>query len=115
MNGAPANPISGTSSSFRSSRIASSTCGHVRLRLERSQPRHVGGGADGVVHDGPHAGLDPDGDAHRRERHHDVAEQDRRVDRHPAERLQRDLDDQVRLCRQVSRMSRPRASRYSGR
>ena len=64
MNGAPAKPISGTVSSLRSRRIASSDERARRLGLERrAQARHVGRRPDRLVDDRPHALLDPDVDA----------------------------------------------------
>ena len=46
---------------------------------------------------GPDAGLDVQVDPDRLQRHHDVAEEDRRVDAVPAHRLEGDLGDQVRV------------------
>ncbi len=68
---------------------------NVLLGDERSQACQVVVAPDRLVHHGTSSSLDPDGNANRRERHHDVAEQDRGVDRHPSERLERDLDDLV--------------------
>ena len=55
--------------------------GHVLLGLERAEPREVVGDADGRVDDRTAAGLDPHVDPHAGERHHDVAEHDRGVER----------------------------------
>ena len=70
----------------------------VDLRFERAEPIEVARGADGLVDDGPRPGLDANADPDRRERDHDVAEHDRGVERHPAERLERDLDGQLRVA-----------------
>ena len=96
MNGAPAKPISGVAPSSRASsadrlgdeadvRPASSAADRVdvvhrrdRLRDHRADP-----------------GLDVEVDAGGVQRHHDVGEEDRRVDPVPAHRLQGDLGDQV--------------------
>ena len=100
MNGAPQKPITGVrpSSSRRSSRIASatngtvsaegrgvnaSTCARVRTGLGELRPRverHLA--------------------AERFERQQDVREDDRGVEREAAQRLQRDLDRQLRRLAQ---------------
>ena len=81
--------------------------GHVGFRLERTEPPDVGRRTDGFVDHRSHPGLDPDGDAHGRQRHHDVAEQDRSVDGHPPERLHRDLRDQVGVQARVEDVAVP--------
>ena len=95
MKGAPANPINGTRSSLRSRRIVSSANGSStsgsRAR-SRATPTRV---ADRVLHDRADAGFDPNRHADRRERHHDVREHDRRVERHPPERLEGELDGEL--------------------
>ena len=87
----PAEP----SSSRRTSRIASSVNDDLG-RVERPEARDVRGRADRSVDDRPDLGLDPQPDAHRLERQHDVGEQDRRVDAQLADGHQRDLGAQVR-------------------
>ena len=67
----------------------------VGLGLQRTEPRDVGPGSERLVQHRSATGLDPKGDPDRDERHHDVAEQDRSVERHPPEGLQRDLDGLV--------------------
>ncbi len=64
---------------------------------------------------GPTPRDDVDADADRHERHDDVGEEDRRVDAVPADRLQRDLGDQLRRRGTASSMALPaRSARYSG-
>ncbi len=73
--------------------------GHVRLvdvGLQRPEAPYVGGRADRRIQDGTEPLLHADRQPGGRERNHDVTEQDRGVHRHPAERLQRDLDHLVR-------------------
>ena len=65
-------------------------------RLQRAQLLQVRGAPHRAVQDRADTGLDVDADAHRLQRDHDVAEQDGRVDRVAAHRLQGDLGDQVR-------------------
>ena len=76
MNGAPAKPMSGTCSSRRSRRIASSTIAELLARLEAAQRRHVGGGAHRRLDDRALALVEVEGDAERRERHEEVGEED---------------------------------------
>ena len=68
----------------------------VDLGLERTETVEVARGSDRLIQYRSAAGFDPEGDPGRDERHHDVAEHDRGVERHPAERLERDLDGLVR-------------------
>lgn len=96
MNGAPAKPISGVSpSSLVSSPTASATGGDL-LGVEHRQLLHVVDGADRVRDHGAGAGHDVQVDAGGGQRHHDVAEQDGRVDPVPPDRLHGDLADQLR-------------------
>ena len=62
---------------------------------QRGQPVEVGGGAERLRDDRPDARDDVEVDADRLERHDDVGEEDRRVDAVAADRLQRDLGDEV--------------------
>jgi hypothetical protein len=66
------------------------------VRGDRPQPRQVGGGPHRRLDHRSGAGHDVQIDAGGRDRHHDVAEQDRGVDLVPAHRLQGDLGDQIR-------------------
>ena len=68
----------------------------VRLGLQRPEPLESRRIPERRVDHRPSSGLDPDRHADRVEGHHDVGEQDRRVERHPAERLERELHDLVR-------------------
>ena len=68
--------------------------GHV-VGLQVAQLAEVGPGADRARDDRADPRLDVEVHADRLERHHDVAEEDGRVDAVPAHRLQGDLDDQV--------------------
>ena len=72
--------------------------GLVHVGLERAEPRDAGRVPDRLVDDRTDARLDPDGDPDRRDRHHDVGEHDRRVQRHPPEGLQGELDGELRLA-----------------
>ena len=68
---------------------------HVRLigvRIQSPEPRHAGGVPDRLVQRRSSSRLDPHRHADRGERHHDVGEQDRGVEGHAPERLQRELD-----------------------
>jgi hypothetical protein len=67
--------------------------GDVGGRLQRAEPLDVGAGAERLVDERTAPRLDPHGHADGGQRHHDVAEHDGGVDRHPAQRLQGDLDD----------------------
>ncbi len=58
---------------------------------------HVTGGADGVGDDRPDVRHDVQVDARRAQRDDDVGEQDGGVHAVPANRLQRDLGDQLRV------------------
>ena len=96
MNGAPANPMSG---------VAPSACGDAADRLgdvrdlvrgQLGQPVQVGAGPDRLRDDRAGARDDVDVDPDRGERDHDVAEEDRGVDAVAADRLERDLGDEVR-------------------
>ena len=69
----------------------------VGLRFERAEPVEVACRADRLVDDRPRPRLDANADPDRRERNHDVAEHDRGIQRHPAERLERDLDGELRV------------------
>ena len=95
MNGAPAKPMSG---------VAPSSRGQLPDRLgdepdvgdlERPELVEVCRVADGPGDDRADPGLDVEVDADRRQRHDDVAEQDRRVHAIAAHRLHRDLGDQL--------------------
>ena len=66
-----------------------------RAGVERPQSGDVGRRSDRAVDDRADLGLDPQGDAHRLERQHDVGEEDRRVDAELADRHQRDLGAQL--------------------
>src|SRR5262245_50516976 len=70
--------------------------GLVGLGFELAKTRYTGLVADRIVHDRPDAGLDPDANADRLDRHHDVREHDRGVQRDPPKRLQGELDREVR-------------------
>ena len=95
MNGAPANPISGTSPSAATSSVTASATGATCSGSSGFDGGDVGGGADRVLDDRPDVGHDVQRDARRPQRHHDVGEQDGGVDAVPAHRLQRDLADQL--------------------
>ena len=95
VNGAPANPISGvppsSATSPRTASVMNGTCSGVRSGIASTS-------AEGAHRRGDHrpdAGLDVEVDADGLERQHDVGEEDRRVHAVPADRLQRDLDDQL--------------------
>ncbi len=64
----------------------------VLLGHERAQPVEVALVADGLVEHRAATRLHADREPDRHERDDDVAEQDRRVHRHPPKRLERDLD-----------------------
>ena len=82
--------------------------GHVG-RLQRSQPREVRRRADRRGDHRTDAGHDVEVDPDRLQRHHDVGEQDRRVNPVPPHRLQGQLDDQVRASTSLSASRRPPA------
>ena len=68
------------------------------LGVQRPDRGHVGLGLHRLGHDRADAGLDVEVDAGGGKRHHDVGEEDRRVDPVPADRLQGDLADQRRVA-----------------
>ena len=73
---------------------------HVRdlLHVAPRQAIDVGGIPQRLFQHRSATRLDPDRHAERREGRHDVPEQDRRVERHPPQRLQRQLGDLLRLA-----------------
>ena len=101
MNGAPAKPISGVGPS--SSTSAPTARRHVVdvVGLERSQLLEVALRADRRRDHRSDSRLDVEVDPDRLEGHHDVAEQDRRVHAVPANRLHRDLGDEVGAAARV--------------
>ncbi len=64
-------------------------------RLQAAQPGQVPFVPDGLAEHRADTRLDVDVQPHRVQRDHDVAEQDGRVNRVPAQRLQRDLGDHI--------------------
>ena len=95
MNGAPANPISGVPPSSPTSALTASVTAATSSGSRSRSWSSCVGAADRVGDDRPGAGHDVEVDADRLERHHDVGEEDGRVDAVAAHRLQGDLDDQV--------------------
>ena len=96
MNGAPANPMTPAfPSSSRPDRSDGVQGEGDACRIERQERRHVGRRADGSVDDRPDLRLDPQPDAHRLERQHDVGEEDRGIDAELADRHERDLGAEV--------------------
>ena len=95
MNGAPAKPMSGVAPELGGEQPH--RLGDVRdvVGREVAQLGEVGARADRPGDDRADAGDDVEVDADRRERHHDVGEEDRGVDAVPAHRLQGDLGDEV--------------------
>jgi hypothetical protein len=78
--------------------------GHVRLvhvGFERPEPGDARRVSDRVVDDWTDPRLDPDGDPDCGDRHHDVGEHDRRVERHPSKGLQGELDGDLGLADRV--------------
>jgi hypothetical protein len=73
----------------------------VGLGLEGPEPPQVLGTAEGPADDGPPSLLDLHPEPHRRHRHHDVAEQDGRVDAQAAHGLQRQLRRELGLADRV--------------
>ena len=97
MNGAPEKPMTPAAPSSSPLHQADGIERERHLgRVERPERGDVGRRADRPVDDRPDLGLDPQTDAHRLERQHDVGEQDGRVDAELADRHQRDLGAQVR-------------------
>ena len=98
MNGAPAKPISGVGAELGDQLAAPPSAG------TSSRSGSSGGSAStsatdriGCGDDRPDAGLDLDVDPGHDQRQHDVGEEDRGVHPVPADRLQGDLGDQVRV------------------
>ena len=95
MNGAPAKPMSGVRAELggeqphRLGDVGDVVGGQV------AQLGEVGPGADRAGDDRADPGDDVEVDTDRRQRHHDVGEEDRGVDAVAAHRLQGDLGDQV--------------------
>ena len=79
----------------------------VRLGLERPETAEALRVPDRLGHDGPDARFDAHVDPDRRERRNDVAEHDRRIEGHAAERLQGDLDGQLGLADRLEDVSLP--------
>jgi hypothetical protein len=65
----------------------------VDRRIPSPQPRDALGVPDRLIQHRTSSRLDPHRHADRGDRHHDVGEQDRGVERHATERLQRQFDD----------------------
>ena len=95
MNGAPANPMSGTSPSSRHQQRHRLGDRRNLLRLKRFHRLDVGAAAHRMLDDRADVGHDVELDARRPQRHHDVGEQDGGVHPVPAHRLQGDLGDQL--------------------
>src|SRR5881296_3548592 len=70
----------------------------VRTRADVDEPErvHIRTGPDRIVNDRTFAFLERDAEAHRLEREQDVGKDDRRIERKPLDRLQRDLRRQFR-------------------
>ncbi len=97
MNGAPANPMSGTGEAARMSRIASRSGPTAASGSKVYEAGDVAGGPDRCLDDRTDAGLDLERHPETGERGRDVGEEDRRVHPEPADRLEGDLGAEGRI------------------
>ena len=114
MNGPPAKPIRGVGPSSATSAVTASVMKPTSPGSSGRSRSRSRGAADRLPDHRADAGLDVDVQPHRPQRDHDVAEQDGRVHRVPAHRLQGDLGDDIGLEHALSIGIPPRARRYSG-
>ena len=114
MNGAPENPISGTSSSFTRSRIASATYGssvsgsNGRIRAIPSASR-IGSSSTGPRPASMRTGTPIAAIGTMMSR-----EEDRGIERHAPERLQRELEHRLRVASSVEDVRGPCGARGIG-
>ncbi len=83
---------------------------HVRfvgVGIQRPDPRDTLGVSDRLIQHGPASSLDANGHTDRGDRHHDVREEDRGIERHASERLQRELDHRLRVASSVEDVRGP--------
>ena len=103
VNGAPANPISGTrpASSCLIRRIASSTWASASRGSKVRRRSMSASTLNGVLDGRAFAANEIEPDAHRFERQQEIREENRGVDVDPANRLQRDFGRQIGRAAQL--------------
>ncbi len=107
MNGAPAKPIRGTSSSATSRRTVSITYGVSSSGWSGRRRSRSAGEPNGSATTGPTPGDDLETDADGRDGHDDVGEEDRGVDAVTPHRLQRDLGGELGIADRLEDAGRP--------
>ena len=96
MNGAPAKPMSGVAPSSPTRLRTASATGSTADESRTGSSLDIGRGPDRAGDDRPDAGLDVEVHSRGLDRKDDVAEQDRGIDAVAANRLHRELGDEVR-------------------